>query len=77
MLQARNPERYPDSKKRTLQRRVQLWKAKYGEEQDVIFLSRQDTVFACIHICQIRGYISIKLIYNVMFCKNRGSTNAK
>ncbi len=38
MLQERDPERYPDSKKRTLQRRVQLWKAKYGKEQDVVFL---------------------------------------
>jgi len=37
VLQARDPERYPDSKKRTLQRRVQLWKAAHGEGQAVIF----------------------------------------
>ena len=37
-LQQRDPDLYPDSKKRTLQRRVQLWKATYGKEKEVMFL---------------------------------------
>ncbi len=38
VLQERDPDLYPDSKKRTLQRRVQLWKAQYGEAKEVMFL---------------------------------------
>ncbi len=36
-LQQKYPEKYPDNKLRTLERRVCQWKAKYGPEKEIIF----------------------------------------
>ncbi len=41
-LQEKYPGRYPNSQKRTFQRRVKAWKALHGEDQAVIFLQRQE-----------------------------------
>ena len=41
-LQAKQPEQYPDSILRTLQRRVKAWRAKYGPEKEVIFMQTHE-----------------------------------
>lgn len=40
-LQREYPGRYPDSKLRTFQRRVKMWKALHGTDKDVMFLQDQ------------------------------------
>jgi hypothetical protein len=41
-LQARDPERYPDSLCRTLQRRVKAWRARHGPDREVMFRQRHE-----------------------------------
>ena len=40
-LQDKYPEKYPNSKERTFQRRIKQWKAQYGKSKEVMFLQRQ------------------------------------
>jgi transposase InsO family protein len=41
-LQEREPERYPDSLLRTLQRRVKAWRALHGPDREVMFRQRHE-----------------------------------
>lgn len=40
MLQDKYPGQYPNSLRRTMQRRVREWKLQYGAEQEVMFRQR-------------------------------------
>jgi len=42
VLQARDPDRYPDKLLRTLQRRVKQWRVLHGPEREVMFRQRHE-----------------------------------
>ena len=54
MLQDKYPGQYPNSLRRTMQRRVREWKLQYGAEQEVMFRQR--------HQPGLRG-LSLSLIH--------------
>jgi hypothetical protein len=57
-LQKDHPGEYPDSRLRTLQRRVSKWKALYGPEKEVMF--RQEQV-----VGRIKGLFCLMILASV------------
>ena len=71
-LQEREPERYPDTLKRTLQRRVKQWKALHGPAKGVMFRQRHEpghqglsdfTLLKDVAIV-IQGAVLVHLLYH-------------